>query len=119
MAAFIPAHKSPIGRPERTGRPPMSPVSDMPPPSAWTIMSNAGRSRYGPSRPKPVSDVTTSDGFSSRSTSAPMPSFSIVPGRKFSTTASAEQTSLSSAARPSSDFRLMQTLSLLRLTLRK
>ena len=45
MAAFIPAQRSPIGRPERTGLPPISPVSDMPPPSAWTIMSKAGRSR--------------------------------------------------------------------------
>jgi hypothetical protein len=118
MAAFMPAQRSPMGNPERTGRPPISPVSDMPPPSAWTIMSNAGRSRYGPSRPKPVSEVTTRFGLTARSTSAPMESFSIVPGRKFSITASADPTSASSASRPASVLRLMQTLSLLRLTLR-
>jgi hypothetical protein len=63
-----------------------------------------------------VSEVTTSRGLISRRTSAPMPSFSIVPGRKFSTTASADRTSRSNASRPASALRLMQTLSLLRLT---
>ena len=53
IARYIPAVRSAIGTPTRTGPWPGSPVIDMSPPMPWAIWSTPGRSAYGPSWPKP------------------------------------------------------------------
>ena len=52
-AAYMPAVMSAIDTPQRTPRPPGSPVTLIMPLSACTTRSNAARLRYGPSWPKP------------------------------------------------------------------
>ncbi len=52
-AAFMPAVMSAMETPQRTPRPPGSPVTLIMPLSAWTMRSIAARSRYGPVWPKP------------------------------------------------------------------
>ena len=55
-AAYMPATMSATDTPQRTPRPPGSPVTLIMPLSAWTIRSRAARSRYGPSWPKPETE---------------------------------------------------------------
>ena len=53
-ASSIPAVRSEMGMPTRTGPCPGSPVIDMSPPRPCAIWSTPGRSRYGPACPKPL-----------------------------------------------------------------
>src|SRR5216684_742265 len=77
------------------------------------------RSLSGPASPKPLIASRTRRGLSSASRSSPSPSRSITPGRKFSTSTSAQRTSASTNARSPGSFRSMATLRLPRLTDRK
>ncbi len=67
--AKSPAVRSPYDVPGRTGPPPGSPVIDMIPPIAWTTMSSAGRSLYGPVWPKPDTLAMMTRGLRAESTS--------------------------------------------------
>jgi hypothetical protein len=53
-ASMLPAVRSPTAMPTRSGMPSGSPVTDMSPVMPWAIWSSPGRSRYGPSWPKPL-----------------------------------------------------------------
>ena len=63
MAQKMPAVRSATGMPTRTGPWPGSPVIDISPPMPCAIWSNPGRSRYGPSWPKPEIEPYTSRGL--------------------------------------------------------
>ncbi len=52
-AAKMPAQRSAIGRPTRSGPWPGKPVTDMSPPMPCAIWSKPGRVAYGPVCPKP------------------------------------------------------------------
>src|SRR5229473_2614124 len=77
------------------------------------------RSLSGPASPKPLIASRTRRGLSSASRSSPSPSRSITPGRKFSTSTSAQRTSASTNARSCGSFKSMATLRLPRLTDKK
>ena len=119
MAAKSAAVMSPMLAPGRTGPPPASPVMLSMPPMPCTMMSSAGRCAYGPVWPNPETEHTTSRGLRARSVSWSSPSFSIVPGRKFSMRTSERSASRSSSSLPSGLARSMAMLRLPRLMLMK
>ena len=89
-AAYSPATRSLIGRPERSGGSSGAPLTLMKPLIAWAMKSKAGRSRYGPAAAEAV-DVHRSPrpGRSACSRASSKPIRASTPGRKFSTSTSA------------------------------
>ena len=73
--------RSDIGGAARIGGPSSAPLTLMKPLIACAMKSNEGRSRYGPSRPKPVMWQLTMSGLIARSASRPKPILSMTPGR--------------------------------------
>ena len=101
IAAYAPAIRSDSGGAARCGGSPSAPLTLMKPLIACAMKSNVGRSRYGPSWPKPVMWATTRSGLMRRSSSRERPILSMMPGRKLSSTTSAVAISLRSTALPS------------------
>ena len=95
--------------PGRMGRPSGSPVMLITPPVACAIMSNERKSACGPSSAKPLTWAKMQRGLMARTSSQPKPSFSMVPGAKFSTTTSARSMSRRRSSLPASDLRLQVT----------
>src|SRR5439155_31816 len=104
-----------IDTPTFTGGPPSSPVTLMSPLCAWTMMSSAGRSAFGPSRPHPVTATYTRRGSLFKRSRGARPRSFIVPGRRFSTTTSADRTRSENSFRPASRLRSIATERLSRL----
>ena len=101
IAAYAPAMRSDSGGAARAGGSPSAPLTLMKPLIACAMKSNDGRSRYGPSMPKPVMWQLTRSGLSATSSARDRPIFSMTPGRKLSRTTSAVAMSLRSTALPS------------------
>ena len=78
-----------------------SPKPTCRPARAWTIGSQPAASRSGPVLPKPVMEQVTSRGLSARRSARSTPSRESTPGRKFSTTTSAERASARARRRSS------------------
>ena len=114
IVIFSPPSTSPIAVPLRVGPLSGHPVVLISPPTACPMMSYPARSLYGPQCPKPETQPQISFGLISFRTSYPRPSFSMVPGRKFSRTISAFLISSLKTSLPFSFFRLRVMLRLLR-----
>src|SRR5947207_13491519 len=115
-AADMPATRSAIDVPIFTGGPSGKPVMSINPLSACTTRSYPARPPSGPDSPKPETPQYTSFLFSVPSVAYPSPSFSIVPGRKFSRTTSLILTRAVKIFRAAGAFRFRVMLFLLRLT---
>ena len=63
IAAYAPAMRSDSGGAARAGASPSAPLTLMKPLIACAMKSNDGRSRYGPSSPKPVMWQLTRSGL--------------------------------------------------------
>ena len=92
-ARCSPVPVSPMVAPGRIGRPSRSPVMLITPPVACAIMSNERKSACGPSSANPLTWAKMQRGLMAWISSHPNPSFSIVPGAKFSITTSARSMS--------------------------
>jgi hypothetical protein len=81
IAAYAPAMRSEMGGAARVGGWSSAPFTLMNPLIACAMKSNAGRSRYGPSRPNPVMCADTMSGLIASRSARESFIFSITPGR--------------------------------------